>query len=110
MAKDSTPPADDKSSASAPEAVAPQDSPKIEDRQAVAETAFQRQLNNKPERKKRKIKVTATIKGEEQTSTVVARDTTEAWALFCDGRKDLPEGLRSQKFARPTFVDLGEAA
>lgn len=96
-----------KAKAKPPEDVkAAMDSHDLETRQAVAEDAYARQIDNKPAQSKRTFRVTASVGNENRAMQFAAQDESDAWAQFCDAAK-LPEGMRSRKIVRPVITEIG---
>ncbi len=67
---------------------------------ATSQDVFARQASTKPPREKHVFSLT--FNGEKQ-NPIVAADDNEAWAIFCDGRKQYPSRRRSNV----QIVDLG---
>lgn len=66
----------------------------------TSRNVFDRQLRTKPPREKHVFSLT--FNGEKQ-SPITAADDNEAWAIFCDSRKNWPSRRRSNV----QIVDLG---
>lgn len=80
----------------------PKESPLPEARVEVGRTAFERQLPQNRSAAPRKRRFAVSL-GDEQPTTVVADSPNDAWAIFCDARKEWP----SPRVSNRKIEDLG---